>query len=1583
MSPANVTAATTVMYSHQQCLILTRENHPRWLKSAQVILTSPTINAYWLISPAHRTAQQRTDYALAYPTDSETEAVKSDTLLLAENAGFSFLYATCGDEFQAILFDLANHTTQAAWTILRQLNVSVDLGTVAQTVGQLFSAEYASLDECIIATRSKVATLADAAATRALIPGVTAPSEPYFTAQELGTYAITEYMSRYAAFSGFISSTLQTHPLTLKFEEMAILAKTDDTRRRRLAENEEAHAMRAGREQQPQCAATPQHTPAQRPGRRVLADQCTEHPNHPHTNARCVRQHPEMAEVLRQERADRERPAQRIAGRGRGGGNGARQNDRLRFADRAENAIADRDSRLNEDEFAIYSVSPTAVSPPEIKSPSKTAYFLSSKMLKRSDTKQSLKRHTSFIMDTGASHGYTNNPDHISNPRTCSTTIKTANGSMASTLSGDIDIVVNGQIKTTLHDAMACPDLSENLCSVSTLADNGYDVTFGLHDWAAIHPDPSKNLSGPRVGNSYHLLTDTPVHVSGHACVASDDCALATAHEWHTKLGHLSLGKMKELAHSNAVPGFTSDLIAVDCLHCVDCAIGKMKEAKYPKNKSTPATRPGQIIVFDGTGPIRTTSTTGKRYLFNVLDVYTRKRWSIPCRDRSEYFAAFKNTAAIIENHCGRPIEIIRSDNEFRSLKFTQWCQTRGTTHQFTVRYSSAQNGIAERSMLTSFDCIRAILSDSGLPPKYWADAAIYSNFVMDRCLTFIPHGQKSPITPHEAWTGNPPDVSMFHRFGEECYGHLHSSIRRDKLSDRSTKCKFLGISPDQKAYRLLDSAGRVIGYRTVQFGPFSSTETLGRSDTLGHSLNPTVLSDVPAAGPMVSTPVVTAPVLHNRPLDLPPVVPPSEPATGGVHLPMTNPTSEVGVRRAPLSTPSPRVLRFGNFPTQVDPLIGSPLPIDDMATPRPLVQPDAAPVPSRIPVPSRTPVPSHAVVPTPTEDTPSPPISPTPTDAPGWTYQPVSEGPQDTSAISNDNIIPDLPEVENGGNRRSRRHAKCAKATRLPDPLSIGQARGRHDWLLWKTAINSELDALYDMKVLADCPVPAGHKAVGSKLVFKIKRDSSGNIERYKVRLVAKGFSQIEGDTFFDTYAPVAKMNSIRVFANIVASNGLHCHQADVNTAFLIPELNEEIYLKSPAGFPPCTWRLKKTLYGLKQSNHEWFMEADAKLKSLGFKPCLGDSCMYVRTDSDGRCFYIALYVDDMLFAHHNLTEVKRVMASVGAFWPMKDLGQVHQFLGITVTRNLEEHTIHLSQKELLLECLELASLTDCNATQSPYDLSAPLHTAKEWELLLSDSDKTLYQRLVGKLLYISNNTRPDLCCAVNMLASYVSKPTDLHMLALKKVLRYCKGTIDDGIVLGGPNPLQILVGYSDADWAGDLDTRRSRTGYIFTLGPSCVTWQSKKQTTVALSTMEAEYLALSSATQELRWLRVLLDELGFPQDIVEMQQDNTSCISLTKGNSAHSRSKHIDIRHHSLRDEIEQGHMSMTWCSTKKMIADIMTKPLPVPRFNELKDMLNMSSAKTFAARRMEAVRGESGSLASALVCMVQTCLTLRIDP
>jgi hypothetical protein len=340
--------------------------------------------------------------------------------------------------------------------------------------------------------------------------------------------------------------------------------------------------------------------------------------------------------------------------------------------------------------------------------------------------------------------------------------------------------------------------------------------------------------------------------------------------------------------------------------------------------------------------------------------------------------------------------------------------------------------------------------------------------------------------------------------------------------------------------------------------------------------------------------------------------------------------------------------------------------------------------------------------------------------------------------------------------------------------------------------------------------------------------------------------------------------------------------------------------------------------------------------IKSLGFKQCVADNCLFVRR-SGGNIYLISLYVDDILVAGSDLDEVKRIKRQFTEHYEMKDLGELNYYLGMKVTRSREH--IKLDQSGYIREILEkysylLRGFKEGKTFNTPMERDLKLRKS-EVRTMSKDQQAYVarfpYQNIVGALLYLAINTRPDISYAVGVLARFNTNPIYRACKALIRLLLYLRSTPTIGLTFYGTE--LNLFGYSDADWAGDLDSRRSTTGYVVYAAGGPIAWQSKLQTTVAVSTMEAEYMAAFGAIQELIWLKGVLSEIGIHLvDPITLNMDAKSAIALAKNPMHHKRSKHIDIKYHWLREHTyEDGTIHLEHCITEDMVADVMTKALP----------------------------------------------------
>ena len=455
------------------------------------------------------------------------------------------------------------------------------------------------------------------------------------------------------------------------------------------------------------------------------------------------------------------------------------------------------------------------------------------------------------------------------------------------------------------------------------------------------------------------------------------------------------------------------------------------------------------------------------------------------------------------------------------------------------------------------------------------------------------------------------------------------------------------------------------------------------------------------------------------------------------------------------------------------------------------------------------------------------------------------------------------------------------------------------------------------------------GKKALHNKWVFRIKEEHDAS-KRYKARLVVKGFQQKEGIDYTDIFSPVVKLITIRTVLGLVMKEDLHLQQMDVKTAFLHGDLDEEIYMQQPQGFEvkgkeKLVCKLQKSLYGLKQAPRQWYKKFDSFMKGNHFVRCEADHCCYIKK-FDKSYIILLLYVDDMLIAGGSLSEINKLKKELSENFAMKDLGAAKQIIGMRIFRDKE--VLKLSQEDYVKKVLSRFNMYDAKPVTTPlashFKLSkdqSPL-TEKEREFMSTIP----YASAIGSIMYAMVCTRPDIAHAVGVVSRFMSNPGRQHWEAVKWILRYLKGSM--GLALCFRKSDMGLEGYVDADNGGDVDSRKSTTGYVYTLGGTAISWVSKLQKIVALSSCEAEYVAVTEAAKEMMWLQSFLRELGQDYDGSMLHCDSQSAIHLAKNPVYHSRTKHIQVRYHFIRSALEDGVLLLEKILGSENTVHILTK-------------------------------------------------------
>jgi hypothetical protein len=490
---------------------------------------------------------------------------------------------------------------------------------------------------------------------------------------------------------------------------------------------------------------------------------------------------------------------------------------------------------------------------------------------------------------------------------------------------------------------------------------------------------------------------------------------------------------------------------------------------------------------------------------------------------------------------------------------------------------------------------------------------------------------------------------------------------------------------------------------------------------------------------------------------------------------------------------------------------------------------------------------------------------------------------------------------------------------------------------------MDNEFDALIKNKTWHLVPPQKGNNIIDCKWVYKIKRKADGSLDRYKARLVAKGFKQRYGIDYEDTFSPVVKPATIRIVLSLAISRGWSLRQLDVQNAFLHGYLEEEVYMKQPPGYedktkPHYVCKLDKALYGLKQAPRAWYSRLSSKLQSLGFNSSKADTSLFYFNEENVNIF-VLIYVDDIIVASSTHDAMASLLRQLGQEFALKDLGRLNYFLGIEV--NHVHNGIILTQEKYASDLLKKVGMNNCKAVSTPLVVSEKLSASKGTPL--GQNDSTQYRSIVGALQYLTL-TRPDIAFPVNKVCQFLHCPTTDHWMAVKRILRYLKQSVKTGLKIERSSS-SLITGFSDADWAGCLDDRRSTGGFAVFLGSNLISWSARKQPTVSRSSTEAEYKAVANTTAEIMWIQTLLHELGVQTPrAAKLWCDNIGAKYLSANPVFHARTKHIEVDYHFVRERVTQKLLEIDFISSKDQIADGFTKPLPARQLENFKHNLNL---------------------------------------
>ena len=520
-------------------------------------------------------------------------------------------------------------------------------------------------------------------------------------------------------------------------------------------------------------------------------------------------------------------------------------------------------------------------------------------------------------------------------------------------------------------------------------------------------------------------------------------------------------------------------------------------------------------------------------------------------------------------------------------------------------------------------------------------------------------------------------------------------------------------------------------------------------------------------------------------------------------------------------------------------------------------------------------------------------------------------------------------------------------------DPQSVKEALQGPLAAEWQAAMDLELQVIkshgtFQETLLQDLSPTT--KVLGSKFVFKTKT-KDGVFDKYKARLVVHGHRQLPEVHYNPTeiFSPVAAIQTGRCALAMAAARGWAIRHSDVQSAFVQAPLKDTIYVKLPTGYPSTNdkgqeivYKLLTSLYGIRQAPRAWYELLHVTLLSLLFTVSKSDPCLYLRDIGTDTATILCIIVDDIL----ELSPSEKILLDFETIFATKfvlsSVGNVSFWNGIKITYNQEQRLITLSQGAYIRLLLQRFGLEDCKPTTTPMDSSIRL---TEEAPLLENTDAAVFMAIIGGLMYAACSTQPAIQYAVNQLAAYMSKPKTIHLQAAKHILRYLKGQEDLGLTYKfAISPGEVLITYSDSSWGGDIQNARSTTGTVCLLNGAAILWQSHRQHTTALSSCEAEYMALADSAKAVAFLTSILDDIGLTQPLpLTIYEDNQPAIHIAMNPISSPRTRHINVRYHYIREKIINGEIVVKYLSTEEMVADIFTKPLDKVKFVKFRTQLH----------------------------------------
>ena len=1089
-----------------------------------------------------------------------------------------------------------------------------------------------------------------------------------------------------------------------------------------------------------------------------------------------------------------------------------------------------------------------------------------------------------WCVDSGASSHFCNVRNVFEDfDSTATRDIKIANGTL---------VTCQGKGKIGIfNDVWYCPSLDLNLLSISALSQDGYDVSF-RGDRCLVKKNGRTVLAPVKDSNLYYVWTRAVLWGAkgksyGRASSVSD-ARINPALLWHRRLGHINFNALRKInvSHNLGIPAKAfKDLRCPVCLSCKSC------HKPFAKEHPHKTTRPLQLVSMDLAGPVRTPSVGGAIYFLICVDHATKFAWVRFLAKKSEAASSVLRFVKSTRGPNGEMVLRIITDNggEFTSNELTASLEDSGVSRLYVAPYSSQSNGLAERMIRIITEMGRCMIKASRLPQSLWAEAVSYAVYTRNR----LPVRSLDGKTPYEMYYGFQPPITHLRTFGASCYVPIPMSLRakRDRFLPIAQRAVFLSMSDQNYGYRiLLIDQKQVVCRRSVHFDETNEIPDLSDFRRDSHSTI-RVNSRIP-----------------------------------DFHLPPADRSSSPGEDSDDESKDDDDERSAEDRTEAMD------ADLKDGTT-------------------ENGPKPNAAL------------IKRFESDQTNSDEEPTKPMDDDRDAADTEQEIDTLDD-QNANLDSTHNDSKCTRArrprvhfapmishfanavmdgARPKDPSSYSEAIQRDDSDKWKEAMKNEIDALQRNGTWRIVKRERKNKLMKCRWVFTRKYDSEGNVTRYKARLVAKGYSQ-GAQPFQDTFAPTIKSSSLRALFALGARPGWSLSQGDINNAYLHGTLPDPILMSLPPGLSNLTSgvpegsciKLIKSLYGTKTAGNIWSDVFASWMKKQGFKRLSSDPCVYKKQVGD-KILTVGVYVDDCIALTNCKALSNAFFAAADGTFGIKNEGELSWVLGLKIERN--DDRIAVSQAAYIEQLLTRHNMDQCRPAAVP--LPSGMIITNDPDGKAADPEE--YRSMIGGMMYLMTNTRPDLAYPLSTLARYMNSPKDSHMAALNHLFRYVKGTSNHSLIFSNDGNAIGLTCYVDASFASCRDTRRSVSGYLYFLNGNLISWASKRQTLVALSTAEAEYIALSASICEGKHLYQFLDELGMAPSLpIKVKEDNQAAIKISTTVWSSARTKHINLRYHHVRENVKSGQFSIEYVSTSQQLADSLTKPSSSTAIAKLMDVV-----------------------------------------